>query len=244
LNRKEHMNAKEWILCIIVYAVVCALAAWLFYDSYIPVPVLALFFPLFVKAVKKSKGRRRTEELTEGFLKALMSVSASLSAGISPENAFMAAGADMEKLYGRRSEIVKELALINSRVKTGRRLGEVLKEFAKRVSIPEIYDFSIVFGVAGENGSDFSTVIGTCVNIMETKRQTESDARLTLRSKQYEQRVMCIIPPGIIAYLKLSSGGFIGVLYHNVFGIIVMTCCLAIYVLAIYLSEKIGDIAV
>ena len=185
--------------------------------------------------------KKQKELLTDGFLRALISVSASISAGMSPENAFITARYDMEKMYGG-CQIVRELGIVNSQVKTGRRIEDALLELAGRSKIPEIYDFAVVFKVAKEKGSDFGQVISSCVDIMETKRQTECDARVLIRSKQYEQRIMCVIPPAILLYLRLSSGGFIGVLYHNPTGAVVMTLCLTIYVLAICLSEKIGDV--
>ena len=240
----KRLSIREWLIYIAVYIALSFAAAWLFYDSFVPVIVFALFIPLFIKSVKRLRAQKITEKLTEEFLRSLISVSTSLSAGISPENAFAAAISDMEKMYGKRSLMARELSVINSRVKMGVRLGDALKDFAKRTGIQEIYDFSVVFSVAKDNGADFSTVISSTVEMMEKKRQAECDARVLIRAKQYEQRVMCVIPPGILAYLRLSSGGFIGILYHEPKGIIIMTACLLIYVMAICLSEKIGDIAI
>ena len=100
----------------------------------------------------------------------------------------------------------------------------------------------MVFETAVKSGGNLPGIISSCTQIMESRRDAEAEARVLIRGRQYEQRVMCIIPPGILAYLRLSSGNFIGVLYHSAFGIAVMTLCLVVYVLAIYLSERIGDI--
>ena len=126
----------------------------------------------------------------------------------------------------------------------GENLKDALFELANRVRIPEVYDFAVVFSAAKEKGADFGAVISSCVSIMEEKRRAESEARVLIRAKQYEQRVMCAIPPGILVYLRLSSGSFIEVLYHNATGIAVMSVCLAVYVTAICMSEKIGDVSV
>ncbi len=220
------------------------IAAWLFYDSFLAGFLFAPFFFFFAKAVSMAKKRKYSEMLTEGFLRALSSVSSSVAAGISPENAFVLAESDMEDLYGRKSAIVKELAMINSCTVMGQRLENALNDFARRSQIGEIYDFSVVFSVAKKNGSDISKVISSCTQMMEDRRQAENEARVLIRAKQYEQRVMCAMPPGILAYLRFSSGNFMGVLYHNPLGIAVMTGCLAVYILAIWLSEKIGDVKV
>ena len=241
---KEKGDMREWIYAAAVYTGASFGAAWLFYDSLYAGFAFAPFFFIFLKTVKAAGRRKRAEELTDGFMKALSSVSSSSAAGLSPENAFVMAASDMEKLYGKDSAIVRELTLINSRTVTGRRLADALNDFAKRSQIPEICDFAAVFSVAKENGSDLSAVINSCTEIMENRRQAENDARVLIRAKQYEQRLMCALPPAILAYMRFSSGSFMDVLYHNAFGAIVMTGCLAVYVLAIVLSEKIGDVKV
>ncbi len=239
---KYKMETREWLVSTAAYIIISVSFAWLFYDSMAACLAFAPFFLLFIKAVKSYAANRKKEQLTDEFIRSLASVSTSLAAGISAENAFVMAGADMEKMYGAKSRIVNELNMINSRVRTGTRLNDALFDFAKRTGISEIYDFAVVFSVASENGADCSSVISNCTRIMEAKRQAETEARVLIRSKQYEQRVMCIILPGILAYLRISSGSFIDVLYHNPLGIMIMSMCLFVYVLAVYLAEKIGDV--
>jgi len=226
-----------------IYAALSVFAAWLFYDSLPAAFVSVPFYFLFRKVLKAHRIRKDNEKLAEEFLRALVSVSTSISAGISAENAFVIAASDMEKLYGK-GRMTRELGIINTQVGTGARLTDALYDLARRTNIQEIYDFAVVFKVAKEKGSDLSAVISSCSDIMEAKRESECEARVMIRAKQYEQRVMCIIPPGILLYLRLSSGSFIEVLYHNPLGIVIMTVCLMVYVLAICLSEKIGDVRV
>ena len=243
-HTKDRRHLRDSIIFIPVFFAIAACTAWLFYDSFYAILVAVPLFPFFMRAVNRIKDKKEKEELTGEFLHSLTSISASLSAGLSPENAFITAASDMEKLYGRRSRIYRELTVINSQVAMGERIGDALNEFAKRVKIPEIYDFAVVFSVAKEKGADFSSVISSCAAIMESKRQAENDARVLIRAKQYEQRVMCIIPPGIIAYLRISSGSFTDVLYHNALGVVIMSAGLVVYITSIVLSEKIGDVSV
>lgn len=49
---------------------------------------------------------------------------------------------------------------------------------------------------------------------------------------------------GNIIYLKLTSPGFLGVLYGNPFGICAMTICLGIYSFSYWLGRRIVDIEV
>ncbi len=242
-KNRVRLTKRQWCICTVLYFSLSLLAAWLFYDLLYAALIALPFFALFIKAVKRVKMRKYADRLTEEFLGTLSSLSTSVSAGISPENAFVAAASDMEKLYGD-SPMVKELSVVNLRVAAGGRLTDALSDMARRTGIQEIYDFTVVFTVAKEKGSNLQEVISSCVDIMETKQEAECEARIAVRAKQYEQRIMCLIVPGILLYLRLSSGSFISVLYRNPFGITVMTICLVVYVFAIYLSEKIGDIRV
>ncbi|MCR5301160.1 MAG: type II secretion system F family protein [Lachnospiraceae bacterium] len=244
MNSKFRLEPKDRVICVITYLLLSCTASWLFYDEIYAAIVFAPGFWLFTRAVKGMKSRKYDEELTDEFMKTLISVSTSLAAGISPENAFAIAGTDMEKLYGKRSAIARELGMINTQVAMGKRLTEALYDLAKRTRIPEIYDFAVVFSVAKDKGANFSAVISSCVSVMDDRRRAQCEAKVLIRAKQYEQRVMCIIPPGILVYLKFSSGSFIGVLYHNSLGITVMSICLAVYVFSVCLSEKIGDVKV
>ena len=231
-------------MSICVFAALCLAVSMLFYDSLI----VALFFiPLFIpfeRYVRKVKRLRYEEDLADQFINALLSISSSLSAGISPENAFVMAVEDMEKLYGKRSAIVTALEAVNSQVRMGVRIEDAVCELARREKIRQIDDFAVVFPVAKQKGADFPRVISSCVDIMERRREAEREAKIMIRARQYEQRVMCFIPPGILVYLRLSSQSFISTLYHNTLGVIIMTASLAVYVAAIFISEKIGDIRV
>ena len=62
--------------------------------------------------------------------------------------------------------------------------------------------------------------------------------------KEAEQMIMSLMPAGIILYLKLTSPGFLSVLYGNLFGMCAMTLCLGIYVLSYWLGRRIVDIEV
>ncbi len=238
------MKETDTALYIIVFLVLAASASWLFYDSFFPVILFAPLSVPFLKMIKRYKKKKYTEELSEGFIRALISVSTSLAAGMSPENAFIEAGRDMEKLFGKTAPVTREMEEINKRVRCGRRLKDALFELAARSKVQQITDFAQVFAVASEKGADFPAIISSCVYIMEEKMRSENEARVMIRARQYEQRVMCIIPWGILLYLRISSKGFIEQLYHSVTGAAVMTVCLIVYVSAVILSEKIGDVRV
>lgn len=240
---KYHLSARECMICIGEYIIIISLISYLFYDSML---FIIFFVPLTPLYVKKEAARRkinRKERLGEEFLKSLQSVATSLAAGISPENAFKEAYIEMERMYGPGELIVLELKELCQKLSYGTRLEEALQDFASRSGISAISDFALVFETAKETGGSFQRVISNCVNIMEEDYRIKGEIKVLIRSRQYEQRIMSVIPLGIILYLKLSSRGFLDVLYHNFFGYLVMTGCLAAYIISVIVSEKICEIS-
>ncbi len=122
MDKPGRLNFKERTVYTLIFAVAASLGAWLFYDAWYMVPVFFPVYPLYIKLVGKSYEKRRTEEFTEQFLRALISLSSSMAAGISAENAFAGAADDMEKLYGKKSAVAKELTAVNSRTSMGENL--------------------------------------------------------------------------------------------------------------------------
>ena len=59
-----------------------------------------------------------------------------------------------------------------------------------------------------------------------------------------EQRVMSIIPAAIVVYLKFTAAEFIQPLYGNVYGAVIMTVCLIVYVIADMWAKRIVNIEV
>lgn len=190
------------------------------------------------------KSENRKQELVNEFLKALQSISTSLAAGFSCENAFEEASNDMKRLFGGQSLIVNELELISRKVHMGIRIEDALFDFAKRTENEYIEDFALIFAVARQSGTGFAKAISSCVILMQANKQTENEAKVLIRGKQYEQRIMSIIPVGIILYLRLTSESFISKLYHNPTGICVMTICLFVYVLSVIMAESICKVAI
>ena len=63
-------------------------------------------------------------------------------------------------------------------------------------------------------------------------------------SRQFEQKIMNMIPFFIIVYVEGSSPGFFDQMYSTGMGRVLMTMCLILYLTAFWLSERILDIEV
>jgi len=247
MNRNEelpdydryHLSRREAIGAGIKCAIPVIAFGVFFYQS---VFSLLILWPVGLFLWKK-EGRRRTKqqrrEFTRQFMECIQTVSVVLQSGFSVENAFLESEKDMESFFGKESLIFRELEAIRRGLAMHIPLEEQLVKLGQRTGIAEVIQFAEIFSIAKKRGGDMSSVISNTVNRIQEKVKVREEIQTLLAGKEMEQMIMKIMPFGIIGYIGLSYPGYFDVLYHNGFGILIMTVGVAIYVLAFFLGELI-----
>ena len=121
---------------------------------------------------------------------------------------------------------------------------QVWKEFAGRVMLPEVDGFVTVFTLAKRSGGDSIAIIKNAVRQLGDKAEVKREIETIIAAKKLEFHVMSAIPFGIIVYMRMSFPTFMDVLYGNIVGACFMSGCLALYVAAWKLGERIVEIEV
>ena len=129
-------------------------------------------------------------------------------------------------------------------MKMNRSVEEVIRDFAERSGLEEAQRFSQIFQISKRSGGQLVPVICHTVSIMEDRSQVKEEIRTMTASVRFEQKVMSAIPFLMIIYIDWTSPGFFGVMYETILGRLIMSGCLAVYLLSCYLSGKILDIHV
>lgn len=245
MNYKRYFfSGKEWIRIIAEFLLIDIVVSYLFYDSHIAFLLgLAGFIP-YINYRKKRFLKKRIELLKDEFLELIGTVSGKMRGGMSPENAFIDSYKDMENMYGLSAPICRELRQIIMRLNRQEMLDVCLYDFGMRSGVEDIYDFAEVFAIVKSGSGRIRDVIEDTITMMREKNDTESEIAVLISGKRLEQKIMCIIPLIIIGYLRLQTGEFISVLYHNPLGIGIMSICLIIYSASFLLSERMADIEV
>lgn len=238
------LSVRELLFVLGKSALVTGAFAYMFYRSWIAFAAWPAVAVLLVKREKKEKTRLRRERLSLQFKDVILAVNASIQAGYSVENAFLEAQGEIRSLYGEKSEMAQELKWIQKGLKNRVPLEQMLLNLGERSSVEEIRDFTEVFAVAKRLGGNLKEIIRRTVDLTQQRMETEREITTMLAAKKYEQKVMNLIPFILFGYLQLTSRGFFDILYHNGAGILVMTCCLILYLGACVLSEKIMDIRI
>ena len=145
----------------------------------------------------------------------------------------------MQFQFGEKAAITNEMKRIGKGIENRIPLEKLLLEFASRWQIEEITEFAEVFAIARRSGGNLPDILGRTAEVIRDRMEIDTEIDILLSSRKFEQKIMDGVPFFIIFYLGLSSEGFFSVLYHNAVGILFMTGCLAAYLAAVLLSDKI-----
>lgn len=234
----------ELLRYLILCLGLCAGIDYLFYKN---IWLMALSLPaciVFLRFKKKSLIRRRRKQLNYQFKDALNGLSVALQAGYSVENAIKACYTDLGRLYAKDADIMQELSYIISQLNVSVSLESLFLDLGERTGLEDIENFASVFYTARRTGGDMDQIVQKVSMMLGDKIDVKKEIEATLSAKKSEQMIMSIMPAAIILYMQLTSPGFMDVLYGNVLGMVCMTICLAIYILAYYLGMRIVDIEV
>ena len=149
------------------------------------------------------------------------------------------AGGEMQFQFGEKATITLEMERIVKGLENHIPLEKLLRDFALRWQIEEISEFAEVFSIARRSGGNLPEILERTASVIRDRMEIDTEIDILLSSRKYEQKIMEGIPFFIIFYLGLSSDGFFDVLYHNPAGVLFMTGCLAAYLAAVLLSDRI-----
>ncbi len=242
--RKYRFCGKEFAWYAAQGIGLTVLIAWFFYRSFLAVLPLLPLAALFLMKIQEKLGKERREKLALQFRDLILAAAAGLQAGYSVENAFLAAGEDVERLYGADSIMAEEMRLLRRGIRNNIPLEQMLMDLGRRSGVGDVEDFAEVFSIAKRSGGAMNDMIRRSAAVTGDKIEISREIRTFLASRKYEQKIMNLIPFLIVAYLQFTSRGFFDVLYGNPAGILIMTVCLGVYLAAFLLSGKIVDIEV
>lgn len=231
---------KAWSLGLAAAAAL----TFLFYRSALMLPALLPLAFYFAGRYERERGKKRLLE-TSGQLKdGLLALGASVRAGHSAENAFLDAAKELEFLYGRASGTAAAFYGVSARLRVNVPLEQAVREMAEELKVPEAVSFAEVFAAARRTGGRIDQVILKTVQTLSGRLEVREEIGTLLKGRRYEQKIMKAVPLLILVYMELTSPDYFGVLYGTVAGRIIMTVCLAVYLAAWILADRIGSIEV
>lgn len=245
MDYKKYQFSWIQVAGVLLQAVLfTGIIAYLFYSSLCGMVFGPVLFVILMRRKKANCIAQRKRMLHGEFLDALKIVSTSLMSGMSMENAWREASKEMQVMHSKKSVIYRELEEMNHLVETNIPMEKVLIQFAYRSGVEDIISFAEVFEYGKRSGANWRKLIHDTTLRMEEKYETEKQIQIMLTEKKMEQKIMSVIPLGMILFLRVTSKDYMDVLYGNPFGIICMTICLMGYGVALYMAERIMKVQV
>lgn len=239
-----HFCGKDWVEYGLRQIIKSVVICYLFYDSCKAAVLMLPFAFIDYHSMWEKKREEQKHRLTLQFKAMIEALVTSLNAGYSLEHAFEDAKKDLVLLYDRQAFIFKELDIILSGLRMNIPLEKLLKDFGERSDIDDINNFANVVMAAKKSGGNLIRIIQKTVNSIADKIAVEEEIKTLIAAKVLEERIMMIMPYGIIFYLRVSNGEFLEVLYHNVLGVMLMTLFLIMIYTADIWASKIMEIRV
>ena len=209
-----------------------ALVSYVFYRSF---AAFVLLLPALIPWLKYKSAEyreKRKELLKLQFREMMIAVIAGLEAGYS-------VGKDSIARESSDADMCEELKWISRNLRNNANLEDLLSDLAARSHVPEIRDFADVFSIAKRNGGDLPSILRETASLIGEKIEVKREITTLISAKKMEQNIMNVVPFGIIIYIDATSPGFFEPLYHNLFGVVMMTVMLAVYAVAYLLASKI-----
>lgn len=237
------MNPKEKMIYIITAVLFISIVSYVFYRSII---ISLLLFPLaflYPKIKNKQIIKKRKEDLNLQFKDALYAVSSSLSAGKSIELAFKEALKDIAILYPSQDTfIVKEFEYISRKIDMNETIESALEDFAQRSHLDDVKSFADIFRICKRTGGNMVQVIRNTSEIINDKIATKQEISTILAQRKFEQKLLSVLPVGMIYLIYSTSPEFMEPIYTQSSGRIVMTIAVILIGTAYLISKKVMDI--
>lgn len=164
-----------------------------------------------------------------------------MRAGYAAENAFLDSIADIRSMFGVDCAMEQELKQLRQGLSNNVPLERLLTEMGQRSGLEDLQEFAEVFVIAKRNGGSIPVIIDAASSSISRRLAVEEEMGTQLSARKLEQRVMNVMPFLIVWYVEMSNPGYFDMLYGNPAGIVLMTVCMGIYLVAYALSEWIFD---
>lgn len=239
-----HYSAMEFVRYLLEGTAVSIVLGYLFYQH--PIGMI-LLFPIVILYMKRKKDRLAKErrwKLNLEFMDGITALSAALEAGYSAEHAMEEAYRDLLHIYSDQSMIMKEFHYMINQVHMNIPVEKALEDFGTRSGVEDIRNFSEVFGTAKRTGGDLLQIIRISRDIICDKIEVKREIVTMISAKRLEANIMKFIPLFILAYLMFSSPDFLKPMYHNLFGIVLMSIFLLLYFFAFLMIDRVISIEI
>lgn len=238
------MNAKEIAGSTAMGAAALFAAFYAVYHSVILSLLVSIAGAAAPRLRRVTLLRQRRERLKLQFKELLFSLSSSLAAGRSAENAFRAAAEDLALLYPEEgADMLRELRVMGYLLDQAVPLEEAVRDFARRADIDEITMFADTLTACKRSGGDLLEVMKRTSSVIGEKMSVDGEIAVLIAQKRFESRVMMAVPFVFLGFLGFAAPDYMSPMYNG-FGYTLLTAALLLLAVCFWIINKIMAIQV
>ena len=211
---------------------------WLCYEDVRAVPAALCVAFMLYRIWQKTEETRVSQEFEKRFSEFLSTLYSGIIAGYSMENGIRSAAGDMERMYGKDDLLVRELREMQKEMALRVPAAVLFMRLGERSGSEDIRCLGEVLAIAEKMGGSPDQTLKACHKTILERMDTKQEIDAVIAGKVFEQRIMSVVPAGILLYLKLSFGEFMSCLYGNAAGAVIMTAALSVYLAAVLIGER------
>lgn len=228
-----------------VQGVLCQLLlSYFFYNSWAAVPFLTPVAAVLVYRQWNGWKERTLLDIEEGFKDWLSYVKGGLTSGKSIEYAILGCRENFRNCIGAGHPILLGLEQVYRGLELRIPIEECMKRFGDETQVEVIQDFSVVFGIAKRQGGQMAATLERTIQQIYERVDLRMEISAMISAKKLEQRIMCVMPFGIMFFVGRASGGYFMSLYHNVQGVLIMSVCMCVYLFGVWWGEKLTEVRI
>ncbi len=238
------LSKKEYLFALCVGVLVTSMIGMLFYKHWLGVIVIGCLGLYYPRIRRQALLDRKRSQLSMQFKQALYSLSSSLSAGRSIENAFKEAIQDLTLLYpGVDADMIRELRIIKFRMENGEPMERAIMDFSLRAKQEDIANFADVIVTCKRMGGDLIEVVRRTSSVIGEKMDIMQEIEVLVAQKRLEMKAMMAAPFVFLSFLNLSAPDFLMPLYEGV-GRAIATVSLLLLFLGVWMISRMMNIRV
>jgi len=242
---KYKLTLKEKRDCVIVSYVFLFIVSYIFYHSLAVSLAFGAFIPICFKYYAENLAEKRRDLMLVQFRDFLYSLSASFAAGRHMREALFEARESLRLIYDENTPMLIEITNMLSKMDGGKASEEdVLRDFADRSAMRDIANFVDTYFICRETGGYLGRVISKTSAMLIDKIGIEKEVKTLTSQKQFEGRIISLMPVAVILFLNVVSPEYIQILYTTLAGRFIMTVALAGIVYAYEMTMKLTKIEV
>ncbi|MCR4956804.1 MAG: type II secretion system F family protein [Lachnospiraceae bacterium] len=242
--KEEAQDRKFWIQRWLGFIGALILISYLFYRSFYAMAGLSILAIPYSRICKRELMEEKRSRFTLQLRDFLQILSGNLEAGDSIEHAIEHSRDELVRQWGEQSFIVADVDNICRQIKLSGQSSKVLMKWGKLRDDNELNMFLQVFLYGKRSGGNLRNIIFATTSSISNRIETSKEIQTILAAKKFEQGIMSMMPMFILLYVGITNGEYLSVLYKNTVGVIFMTVCLILYLVAVLLGRRLLKIEV